>query len=218
MNDLELKYYDFLISENEKYNLTNITSYEEAEVKHFIDSYKLGECFDLTKDITLCDVGSGAGFPSIPLKLKYPNLKIVIIESMKKRCDFLQKLIDLLNLEDVKIICARCEDLIDLREQFDIVTARAVAQLPILMEICSPLVKVGGFFAPLKGSNFEEEIILASNASRLLNLKLIDVYKYELISNNGNSYGHHAIIKYEKVDKTDIKYPRPFGQIKKKSL
>ena len=171
MNNLEKKYYDYLISENAKYNLTNITDIDEAMCKHFNDSYMLGEAFDLNKDISLCDIGSGAGFPSIALKLKYPNIKVTIIEAMKKRCDFLENLVKLLDLKDVTIICDRAENLKDLRESFDIVTARAVASLPILTEICSQFVKVGGYFAPYKGSNYLEEIELAKNAISILGFK-----------------------------------------------
>ena len=218
MNDLEKKYYDFLIRENAKYNLTNITDYEEVKIKHFFDSYQLGKCFDLTKEISLCDVGAGAGLPSIALKIKYPNIKVVIVEAMKKRCDFLEALVKLLDLKDVKIICGRAEDLKDLRESFDIVTARAVASLPILMEVCSQFCKVGGYFAPYKGSNFQEEIDEASNAAKTLSFKLIDAYQYELVSDAGESYGVHAIIKYQKMKSTDLKYPRLYSQIKKKHL
>ena len=218
MNDLEKKYYDFLVSENAKYNLTNITDMDEAMCKHFCDSYKLGEAFDLSKDISLCDVGSGAGFPSIALKLKYPNIKVTIIEAMKKRCDFLENLVKILELKDVTIICDRAENLKDLKESFDIVTARAVASLPILIEVCSQFAKVGGFFAPFKGSNYQEEIDLTHNATKILGYKLDGIYKYDLIDKNGNDYGSRAIIKYKKIKSTDNKYPRLYSQIKKKNL
>ena len=218
MNSLVKKYFDYLISENTKYNLTNITDENEAMCKHFDDSYMLGEVFDLNNNITLCDVGSGAGFPSIALKLKYPNIKVTIIEAMKKRCDFLENLVKLLNLKDVKIICDRAENLKDLKESFDIVTARAVASLPILAEVCCQFVKVGGFFAPYKGSNYLEEIELAKNAISLLGFKYDGAKEYKLIDTNGIDYGLHAIIKYQKIKSTDLKYPRPYSQIKKKNL
>lgn len=218
MNDLINKYYEYLISENAKYNLTNITDYNEALVKHFEDSFKLGECFDLCKEVSICDVGAGAGFPSIALKIKYPKIKVVIIESMKKRCDFLESLVKMLNLKDVKIICGRAEDLKDLRESFDIVTARAVASMPILMEICSQFCKIGGFFAPYKGSNYQEEINASINASNILGYKLDNIYQYDLIALDGTNYGTHAIIKYKKIKSTDLKYPRLYSQIKKKNL
>ena len=218
MNNLEKKYYDYLISENAKYNLTNITDIDEAMCKHFSDSYMLGEVFDLNKDISLCDIGSGAGFPSIALKLKYPNIKVTIIEAMKKRCDFLENLVKLLELKDVTIICDRAENLKDLKESFDIVTARAVAILPILTEVCSQFVKVGGYFAPYKGSNYQEEIELAKKATVTLGYNLDSIYEYDLIDKNGNDYGSRAIIKYQKIKTTDLKYPRPYSQIKKKNL
>ena len=218
MNNLEKKYYDYLISENAKYNLTNITDIDEAMCKHFNDSYMLGETFDLNEDISLCDIGSGAGFPSIALKLKYPNIKVTIIEAMKKRCNFLENLVKLLDLKDVTIICDRAENLKDLRESFDIVTARAVASLPILAEICSQFVKVGGYFAPYKGSNYLEEAELAKNAISTLGFKYDGANEYQLIDANGTNYGLHAIIKYQKINCTDLKYPRLYSQIKKKSL
>ena len=218
MNDLEQKYYDYLMQENAKYNLTNITDINEVKVKHFDDSYMLGNCFDLTGDISLCDVGAGAGFPSIALKIKYPNIKVVIIEAMKKRCDFLESLVKILGLKDVKIICGRAEDLKDLHETFDIVTARAVASLPVLLELCSQFCKVGGYFAPFKGSNYQEEIGASINATKELNYQLEDIYKYQLIGIDGTNYGSHVIIKYKKIKSTNLKYPRSFGQIKKKTL
>lgn len=218
MNDLERKHYDFLIQENQKYNLTSITDLDEAYVKHFIDSYMLGNCFDLNNSISICDVGSGAGFPGIALKLKYPNIKLTIIESMNKRCLFLEELVKTLGLNDVNIICTRAEDAKDLREKFDVVTARAVANLSILMELCVPLVKVNGFFAPYKGSNYQEEIESSSKAAQTLGIKLDSIYEYNLNSSSGEDYGNHAIIKYLKIKETDAKYPRPFSQIKKKSL
>ena len=218
MNNLEKKYYDYLISENAKYNLTNITDEKEAMCKHFKDSYMLGEAFDLNGDISILDVGSGAGFPSIALKLKYPNIKVTIIEAMKKRCDFLENLVKILDLNDVTIICDRAENLKDLRESFDIVTARAVASMPILAEICSQFVKIGGYFAPLKGSNYLEEVNQSKNAFNLLGLKYEDAFEYNLIDDDGIDYGLRAIIKCKKIKSTDLKYPRAFSQIKKKSL
>lgn len=217
MNDLETKYYEFLIQENEKYNLTNITNINEVEIKHFNDSYMLGECFKLD-GVSLCDVGSGAGFPSIALKIKYPTLKVTIIESMNKRCNFLKELVNILGLNDVNIICARAEDVTDLKESFDIVTARAVASMPILMEVCSQLVKVGGYFAPMKGSNYTDEIKMTKEAETKLGFCLKDTFEYNLKDDDGNDYGMHAIIKYEKVKHTDNLYPRSYAQIKKKSL
>lgn len=218
MNDLEKKYYDYLMQENAKYNLTNITNIDEVKAKHFDDSYMLGKCFDLTGDISICDVGSGAGFPSIALKIKYPNIKVVIIEAMKKRCIFLESLVKLLDLKDVKIICGRAEDLKDMCEAFDIVTARAVASLPVLLEVCSQFCKVGGYFAPFKGSNYQEEIDASNDAAKELNYQLEDIYKYQLTGIDGTDCGNRVIIKYKKIESTNLKYPRSFGQIKKKTL
>lgn len=207
-------YYNYLIQENEKYNLTNITEKEEAYIKHFYDSVQLEKIINLEEIETLCDVGSGAGFPSIPLKILYPHLKITIIEPTLKRCNFLNNLVNLLKLENVTIINDRAENMTSLRETFDIVCARAVASMPILLELCVPLVKLNKYFIALKGSSFHEEMIKSSNAIKALNVNVNKVYEYELL----NNYGKHSIIVFEKTKNTNIKYPRKYNLIKNKPL
>lgn len=207
-------YYNYLIQENEKYNLTNITEKEEAYIKHFYDSVQLEKIINLEEIETLCDVGSGAGFPSIPLKILYPHLKITIIEPTLKRCNFLNNLVNLLKLENVTIINDRAENMNSLRETFDIVCARAVASMPILLELCVPLVKLNKYFIALKGSSFHEEMIKSSNAIKVLNVNVNKVYEYELL----NNYGKHSIIVFEKTKNTNIKYPRKYNLIKNKPL
>src|SRR5690554_6174133 len=157
-------YYQFLIEENKKYNLTSITDEEEVYIKHFQDSIKTEIAIDFNEVESLCDIGSGAGFPGIPLKIKYPHLKLTIIEPTKKRCHFLEQLVLKLNLKDVIIRNDRAENINDLRETFDVVCARAVASLPILLEICIPYVKVSGYFIALKGPNYQEEVANSENA------------------------------------------------------
>ena len=213
-NEKFLLYYNFLVQENEKYNLTSITEKEEAYIKHFYDSIQLEKAIDLNNITTLCDVGSGAGFPSIPLKIVYPHLHITIIEPTLKRCNFLNQLVELLQLENVTIINDRAENMTNLRETFDIVCARAVAAMPILLELCVPLVKLNKYFIALKGSLFHEEMIKSSNAIKVLNVNVNKVYEYELL----NNYGKHSIIVFEKTKNTNIKYPRKYNLIKNKPL
>ena len=213
-NDRFKLYYDFLVQENEKYNLTNITEQNEAYIKHFYDSVQMENIIDLNNVKTLCDVGSGAGFPSIPLKILYPHLHVTIIEPTLKRCNFLNQLVKTLQLDNVVIINDRAENMKDLRNNFDIVTARAVASMPILLELCIPLVKVDGMFISLKGSSFHEEMTLSSNAIKELFVKVTQVYEYEL----PNNYGKHSLIVFNKFKQTNIKYPRNYSTIKKKPL
>lgn len=207
-------YYNFLIQENEKYNLTNITNEEEAYIKHFYDSIQIENAVNLNSITSLCDVGSGAGFPSIPLKILYPHLHITIIEPTLKRCNFLKQLVDLLQLENVVIINDRAENMKELRNSFDIVCARAVASMPILLELCVPLVKVNGLFVSLKGSSFHEEMLLSKNAIKLLDVEVNKIYEYQLL----NNYGSHSIILFNKKKETNLKYPRNYSMIKKKPL
>lgn len=207
-------YYNFLIQENEKYNLTNITNEEEAYIKHFYDSIQIENAVNLNSITSLCDVGSGAGFPSIPLKIVYPHLHITIIEPTLKRCNFLKQLVDLLQLENVVIINDRAENMKELRNSFDIVCARAVASMPILLELCVPMVKVNGLFVSLKGSSFHEEMLLSKNAIKLLDVEVNKIYEYQLL----NNYGSHSIILFNKKKETNLKYPRNYSMIKKKPL
>ena len=213
-NEKFLLYYNFLVQENEKYNLTNITEKDEAYIKHFYDSIQLEQVIDFNNIKTLCDVGSGAGFPSIPLKIIYPHLHITIIEPTLKRCNFLNNLVELLQLDNVTIINDRAENMTSLRENFDIVTARAVAAMPILLELCVPLTKVNGYFISLKGSSFHEEMMKSSNAIKLLDVKVNKVLEYELL----NNYGKRSIIMFEKIKQTNNKYPRKYSLIKSKPL
>jgi len=207
-------YYNFLVQENEKYNLTSITEKEEAYIKHFYDSVQLEKVISLTNIKTLCDVGSGAGFPSIPIKIIYPYLHITIIEPTLKRCNFLNQLVKLLELDNVTIINDRAENMKDLREKFDVVCARAVASMPVLLELCVPLVKLNGKFLSLKGSSFHEEMLKSSNAIKILDVKVENIFEYELL----NNYGKHSIITFNKTNITNIKYPRKYSIIKNKPL
>lgn len=207
-------YYQFLISENKKYNLTSITDEEAVYYKHFQDSLKTSLAYDFSKPTSLCDIGSGAGFPGIPLKIKYPHIQLTIIEPTKKRCQFLEQLILKLGLKGVIIRNERAENISDLREQFDVVCARAVAQLPILLELCIPYVKVCGYFIALKGPNYYEEVKNSANALHKLSSKVEDIIEYQL----DKGYGNRTLIKIKKLQATKQIYPRHYSQIKKQSL
>lgn len=211
-NQLFDEYYKFLIEENEKYNLTAITEKEEVFYKHFLDCAKALEYIDLSGKV-ICDVGSGAGFPGIVLKILCPSLKLYIIEPIGKRCSFLNMLVTRLNLKDVVIINDRAENVKQYRNYFDYVFARAVSNLPMLIELCIPLVKVSGSFIALKGSNYQEEIDSSKNALDELKSLILKIDTYEL-----KDYGLHSIININKKSKTPDKYPRAYAQIKHKPL
>lgn len=215
LNDTQLNqfemYYNFLIAENKKYNLTAITDEKEVYFKHFYDSLTLVKTNLIKEGISLCDIGSGAGFPSIPIKILFPSIKVTIIESQTKKTQFLKQLINHLKLDNVDIINTRAEDYAH-TAYFDIVTARAVAHLSILNELCMPFVKKGGYFIAMKGS-YQEELEHSKNGIKILGGKLENVISFELPHQMGER--HLILIKKEKMVKG---YPRPFAQIKKNPL
>lgn len=207
-------YYDMLISWNEKMNLTSITDHEGVYLKHFYDSLSLSFGFPL-HDERLCDIGAGAGFPSIPLKIVYPDLRVTIVDSLNKRITFLNALIETLGLTHVEAISARAEIYAkDHREVFDVVTARAVARLEILDELCLPLVKKGGYFIALKGADGMNEYRAAQGGIEKLGGVLRRSQPFLL----ENQQGERINFYIEKVRATPLKYPRPFGKIKKSPL
>ena len=196
-----LKYYDFLVSENQKYNLTAITSKEEVFYKHFLDSV-LPES-EITKNAKIIDIGSGAGFPAVPLKIVRPDLKFTLVDSLNKRVNFLNELFILLNLSDIKAVHARAEDFIkENRESYDFAVARAVAPLNTLLEYMVPYLKVGGRCLIYKSQKLEEEIVEAKKAMEILSVKIVKVLEYEL----GDA--SRKILIVEKTEKTNEKYPR----------
>lgn len=210
-----VQYYETLIKYNEITNLTAITAKEEVFLKHFYDSLTLLIYHQLPHGTTLCDVGAGAGFPSIPLKIIRPDLKLTIIDSLGKRIDFIKHLVKVLDLQDVETYHARAEDFAKLnREAFDIVTARAVARLNILSELCIPLVKVNGQFITMKGQSGLEELQEAQKAVTTLGCKLDKQYEFNLPYDAGKRF----ILVFTKIMKTPNKYPRNYGQIKNKPL
>lgn len=196
-----LKYYDFLVSENQKYNLTAITTKEEVFYKHFLDSV-LPES-EITKNAKIIDIGSGAGFPAVPLKIVRPDLKFTLVDSLNKRVNFLNELFILLNLGDIKAVHARAEDFIkENRESYDFAVARAVAPLNTLLEYMVPYLKVGGRCLIYKSQKLEEEILEAKKAMEILSVKIVKVLEYEL------SDASRKILIVEKTEKTNEKYPR----------
>ena len=202
------RYFELLVEWNEKMNLTAITQKEEVYLN-------LAQIYIEEKDQSLCDIGAGAGFPSIPLKIVYPELKITIVDSLSKRITFLNHLSKELGLTNVKAVAARAEEYaIEHRESFDIVSARAVARLNILDELCLPLTKVGGYFITLKGRIADIELEEAMKGIETLGGKVENKVGFTLSSLDDQRC--NIYIKKEKP--TPKKYPRAFGQIKKKPL
>jgi 16S rRNA (guanine527-N7)-methyltransferase len=211
LNQFE-RYFELLVEWNEKINLTAITEKKEVYIKHFLDSLYAIKAIDFSNQ-SICDIGSGAGFPGIPLKIIYPNLDLTIVDALNKRIKFLDLICDELGIE-ANNVHARAEEYIkDKREYFDVVFARAVARLNILSELCIPFVKINGYFVALKGSN-RDEIKDAGMAISKLGGTIEDVINYSLPFN----MGERNIVKVRKKQKTKQKYPRNFGKIKKMPL
>ncbi|MDT2865455.1 16S rRNA (guanine(527)-N(7))-methyltransferase RsmG [Vagococcus carniphilus] len=217
MNQFEI-YYELLVEWNQKINLTAITELEEVYLKHFYDSITLATTLDLGKEAySLCDVGAGAGFPSIPIKIVYPNLEISIVDSLNKRIKFLTLLCDELKLENVNLYHDRAETFGQNkahRESYDFVTARAVARLNVLSELCIPLVKKNGQFLALKAAKSEEEVQESKKAIATLGGKLADEIEISLPFSEDKRY----IVVIDKKKETPNKYPRKPGTPNKKPL
>lgn len=209
------KYYEMLVETNKVMNLTAITEPEDVAVKHMVDSLL---AFDKSfANKTLADVGTGAGFPGIPLKIYCPSLKVTLIDSLGKRLKFLENVIKGLGLENISCEHARAEDAgknKKFREKFDLVTARAVARLSVLSEYCLPLVKTGGMFIALKGSKYAEEILEGEQALKILGGKILSSEEVKL---PGLDDGR-AIIKVKKIKPTPAAYPRKAGTPDKQPL
>ena len=206
------KYYNLLIEYNKVMNLTGITDHDEVYLKHFYDSLTLAKVVDLNNYKTLCDIGTGAGFPGIVLKIFYSNLKITLIDSLNKRIVFLNKVIEELGLEGIIAIHSRIEEYgIKNRNLFDIVTARAVAPLNILLEYSIPILKVNGLFLPMKANLDNEKY---DNALKKLNCTLEKTEQFLLPIENSN----RSILLIKKQNETNLKYPRRFNLIKTNPL
>lgn len=208
-------YYDMLIDRNKVMNLTAITEFDEVMDKHFLDSIYLFRSIKLEADYKLIDIGTGAGFPGIPLKIVFPEIKITLLDSLNKRVGFLNDVIDELNLNDIEAIHGRAEDIARdkaYRASYDIAVSRAVANLSTLSEYCLPFVKIGGKFVSYKSGDCADEVDNAKSAIHLLGGKInkIDEFSY---SNNSRSF-----IVIDKVMNTSNKYPRKAGLPSKKPL
>ena len=208
------EYYNLIVEYNKVMNLTGITEKEQVYLKHFYDSLTINKIVDLSKEKTLCDIGSGAGFPGIVLKIVFPNLEITLMDSLGKRVDFLNLVIEKLKLKNIVALKERAEDVArDNIEKYDIVTARAVAHLAVLAEYSIPMVKVGGFFIAMK-ANMNEELIESEKAMLALSSKINKIEEFLLPFEESK----RTLIKIEKLEKTNIKYPRMNSEIKKKHL
>ncbi len=203
-------YYELLVEWNQKVNLTALTEKKDVYLKHFFDSITAAFYYDFTQDIHLCDVGAGAGFPSIPLKICFPHIDIVIVDSLKKRIDFLKLLGTELSLDRVSFYHARAEDFAQNkahREKYDVVMARAVARMSVLNELCLPLVKLKGKFIAMKGAQANKELEQSEKSIKILGGKCDHVHTFELPEEKSE----RSVIFIQKVKNTPKKYPRKAG-------
>ena len=206
-------YLSFMLEYNQNVNLTAIKDKEEGIEKHLFDSLLIANDYDLdNKDI--CDLGSGAGLPGIPLAILYPNSNLYLVEPTTKRCVFLSKCVEMLGLKNVTVINDRAENLKSYQEKFDVVVSRAVARLNILLEISSQLIKVGGILLAMKAKTAEEELKEASSAIKKLSFKYVETKTSELPESKETR--NNLIIK--KIDRTKQKYPRSYSEITRRPL
>ncbi len=211
------KYYNMLIEKNKVMNLTAITELEEVIDKHFVDSVIVGSIMDMNKEYRLIDVGTGAGFPGIPLKIMYPNLKIVLLDSLNKRVKFLNEVIEELNLNDIEAVHFRAEEgarQVDYREGFDLCVSRAVANLSTLSEYCIPFIKKGGYFISYKSGSVDEELDNSKKAINILGGKINKTEKLQLPDTDID----RTFIFIKKTLNTPKKYPRKSGTASKEPL
>lgn len=212
-----IKFYEMLVEWNKVMNLTGITEYDEVVMKHFVDSLSIVKINGLDDVKSIIDVGTGAGFPGIPLKIAFPEMKITLLDSLNKRINFLNAVIDELGLEDIETIHGRAEDFakkVDYREQYDLCVSRAVANLSTLSEYCLPYVKVGGSFIPYKSGEIDEELNNSKKAVQILGGQIEEVVKFQLPDTDiGRSF-----VKIKKIKNTAKKYPRKAGLPAKEPL
>lgn len=208
------EYYNLLVEWNEKINLTRITFKDDVYLKHFYDSATIVKVIDLNKVDTFCDFGTGAGFPGIVIKILFPHLNVTLVDSLNKRINFLNIVIEKLKLEKIVAIHSRIEDFARThREKFDLVTARAVASLPVLLEYATGIIKKDKYFVAMKAS-IDEELEQSINAQKTLKIKLIDKNSFLLPKENSV----RNILLFQKQERTNLKYPRNPSEIKKKPL
>jgi 16S rRNA (guanine527-N7)-methyltransferase len=211
------RYYEMLIDTNKVMNLTTITEYSEVVIKHFADSAAIGCITDMNGNIDVIDVGTGAGFPGIVLKIVYPQLSVVLLDSLNKRVNFLKNVITELGLTDISAIHGRAEDIArnkDYREKFDLCVSRAVANMSSLSEYCLPFVKVGGRFIPYKADGCDEEVKTASKAVNILGGKIRKIESYVIPDTDIC----RKFVVIDKLRNTSAKYPRKAGLPTKEPL
>lgn len=211
------KYYELLMEWNKVMNLTAITEYNEVVDKHFVDSLSIEKAVDLSKIDRVIDIGTGAGFPGIPIKIVYPHLHIILLDSLNKRVNFLNTVINELGLNNIEAVHGRAEDIAkkkEYREQFDLCVSRAVANLATLSEYCIPFVKKNGMFVSYKSGNIDEEVKKSSNAVKILGGSVEEIVKFQL----QNTHLKRALVKIKKVNNTSKKYPRKAGMPGKEPL
>jgi 16S rRNA (guanine527-N7)-methyltransferase len=204
------QYYRLLLEWNEKINLTAITAPDAVIEKHFLDSLLAGKILPLDGSSNVADIGTGAGFPGLPLKIVYNNLTLTLVDSLNKRINFLQEVIARLALKNISCIHGRAEDLARvavLREKFDVAVSRAVAYLPVLLELCLPFVRVGGYFISYKGPEADLEVHEAKKALKELGGEITDIQKFNLPV----SGDRRTLLAIKKVGETPGKYPRKAG-------
>ena len=209
----KLEKYALLLKEwNEKINLTAITEKEQVFLKHFYDSLTLVKIIDLSKVDSICDLGTGAGFPGVVLKIFFPNLKLTLVDALNKRINFLDVVVKELNLENVTLVHARAEEYgKNHRECFDVVTARALSSFPILLEYGIPLLKTCGHLIAMRGLN---DSIDGINALKVLNSKINNIIEFKLPFEESN----RTLVDIVKISQTSLKYPRRYAEIKKKPI
>ena len=204
------RYYELLIEWNRVMNLTGITEYDEVNLKHFTDSLTIVRIKEMKNVSTMIDVGTGAGFPGIPIKIAFPHIKVTLLDSLNKRIKFLNQIVEELELNDVVTLHGRAEDYAkkeEYREQFDLCASRAVANLSTLSEYCLPFIKKGGCFVSYKSADSDEEIKMSEKALDILGGKIEKIDKFTL---PGSDMGR-ALVMIEKVKNTPRKYPRKAG-------